>query len=319
MHCLRPLKSSLNIKGERTYKQSEMMPGLVPIEFGCGKCLPCRLNVAQEKAIRAVHEAKIHGDKNIFLTLTYNEESLRSSRLQYIDFQIFMDSLRKKITRGITDSDLKKSLRISYYVTGEYGEINKRPHWHAILFNYRPCDQTPKYKTEQGEQVYESKILSDLWGKGMVEFGSVTMDSAGYVARYSAKKLVHGQDQEHDFHPIHKTSSARAIGKSWIERYWKHTFENGFIILPNGTQFRIPRYYTDWLKKEHPEEWKKYVTQVRPKAQQIAEEKQKKEEMEYLSELWSKPHGFPNPITRAKVKETILKSKFKQLQERLKL
>ena len=30
-------------------------------------------------------------------------------------------------------------------VTGEYGEKNKRPHWHVILFNYRPKDATYKY------------------------------------------------------------------------------------------------------------------------------------------------------------------------------
>lgn len=318
MQCLRPRKFSFDSKGEQTFRQSEMMPGLVATKIPCGKCLPCRLNHAQEKAIRAVHEAKMHKE-NIFLTLTYNEESLLSPRLQYSDFQTFMDSLRKKITRGITDSDLKKKLRISYMVTGEYGELNKRPHWHAILFNFSAPDARPKYKTEQGEQVFESEILTNLWGKGMVEYGSVTMDSAGYVARYSAKKLVHGYDQEHDFHPIHKTSSARAIGKSWIELYWKHTFDNGFIILPNGTPFKIPRYYNDWFKKNHPELWTHYVTQVKPKAEAIAEARERKEELEYLSELWSKPHGFPNPITRSKVKETILNSKFKQLQERLKL
>lgn len=230
-----------------------------------------------------------------------------------------MDSLRKKITRGITDSDLKKKLKISFMVTGEYGELNKRPHWHAILFNYRPTDEKPKYQTERKEQVWESKYLTDLWGKGSVEYGSVTMDSAGYVARYAAKKLVHGNDQDHDFHPIHKTSSARAIGRSWIELYHEHTFNNGFVVLPDGNTSKIPRYYVDWLKKEHPKKWVHYVTQVLPEIQQKAEQQSRKEEIEYLSQLFTTKHGHPQPLTRAKVKETILKSKFKQLQERLKL
>ena len=45
----------------------------------------------------------------------------------------------------------------------------------------------------------------------------------------------------------------------------------------------------------------------------------RKEEAQFWAEVWSKPHGFPNPLTRSQVKETILESKFKQLQERLKL
>lgn len=318
MHCIKPLKSSLNIKGERTYKQSEMMPGLLPFQFECRKCLPCRLNIAREKAIRCIHEAQMH-ENNIFLTLTYNDESLTSPRLEYIHFTTFIDSLRKKITRGITDSDLKKKFYVPYMVTGEYGELNKRPHWHALLFNFRPADQTLLRETERKEKVYTSQLITDLWAKGNTEFGSLTIDSAGYVARYAAKKLVHGHDQQHDFHPIHKTSSRRAIGRSWIELYWEHTFQNGFIVLPNGQLSKIPRYYVDWLKKHKPTEWTRYVTQTLPEIQKRAETIQRKEELNYLSEVWSKPHGWPNPLTRAKVKETILKSKFKQLQERLKL
>ena len=48
-------------------------------------------------------------------------------------------------------------------VTGEYGEKNKRPHWHVILFNYRPKDATYKYTTDQGEKVYDSQEIQQLW------------------------------------------------------------------------------------------------------------------------------------------------------------
>jgi len=43
------------------------------------------------------------------------------------------------------------------------------------------------------------------------------------------------------------------------------------------------------------------------------------EELDYFSTLASYKGGADYPLTRAKVKETILQSKFKQLQERLKL
>lgn len=319
MNCISPIKASFDRSGEITHRSRLAEKGLEPFAFPCRKCLPCRLNISREKAVRCVHEAKMHED-NIFLTLTYNEENLESPYLQYYDFQRFMNTLRKNVTRDVTCPDLKKKLFIPYMVTGEYGEKNKRPHWHAILFNYRPKDQKYKYTTDLGEKVYESAELTRLWGKGNIEYGSVTMDSAGYVARYAAKKLVHGQDQEHLYHPIHKTSSKRAIGRSWIEKYCKHTFENGFIVLPNGQESKIPRYYVDWCKEHHPELYKHYITKVRPKIQAQAEAKARKEELEFLTQHLSYKGGRgAYPKSKTKVKETILKRKFKRLQENLKL
>lgn len=307
MQCIRPLKAGFDRLGNITYNNKKISKELVGIQFECRKCLPCRLNIAREKSIRALHEAKCH-DNNIFLTLTYDDEHLESPRLIYSHFQNFMKNLRH------TQSD-----PISYMVTGEYGEEKKRPHWHAILFNYEPSDGKKKYTSDLGDEVRSSGLLGDLWAMGAHEYGNVTLESASYVARYSAKKLVHGKDGAHDYHPIHKTSSKHAIGKRWIEKNYKHVFENGFVVLPNGTQAKIPRYYVDWLKKEKPEMWTDYVTQLRPQIQKAAQEKSRKELEYYIHQVEVLKNLQPFPLSRSKVKETILKSKFKQLQERLKL
>lgn len=258
-------------------------------------------------------------DGNMFLTLTYDDDHLESPRLIYPHFQKFMADLRERINRPLLTKEEKDEKKISVMVTGEYGELTKRPHWHALIFNYWPSDTKPLYKTERDEQVYRSDFIQNLWSKGNTEYGTVTIDSAGYVARYAAKKLVHGLDQEHDYHPIHKTSSKNAIGKRWIEKYHKHCFENGFITLPNGALSKIPRYYVDWAKKNKPKLHEHYVTEVLPNIIESTERKIRKEEMEYFSQLWSRSLHDPNPVTRPKVKETILKLKFKRLQERLKL
>lgn len=312
MKCISPIKASLNSTGDIVYSSRSALPGLQGFEFECRKCLPCRLNIAREKAIRCIHEAKMH-PYNIFLTLTYDNDHLLSDKLHYPDFQNFMKRLR-----------LTTPNKIGYMVTGEYGEHTKRPHWHAIIFNYWPDDTQKLYKTEQGEQVHKSKFIDELWGQNdhklcPNEIGSVTLDSAGYVARYAAKKLVHGKDQDHDYHPIHKTSSRHAIGRTWIEKYYEHTFQNGFITLPNGQTSKIPRYYTDWLKKHHPKLYTYYVTEVRPKIQSLAETQARKEELEYLSNIINYKGGAAYPTPRPKIKERILQSKFKQLQEHLKL
>ena len=162
MQCIRPIKAGYDKSGLNiTYSNKKSSLKLAGFEFPCRKCLPCRLNIAREKAIRAVHEPQMH-ENNIFLTLTYNEENLSSPKLNYLDFQLFMKSLREKIERGIKDKELKQKLKISYMVTGEYGEQNKRPHWHAIIFNYRPEDAKYKYSTDLGEKVYESETINSV-------------------------------------------------------------------------------------------------------------------------------------------------------------
>lgn len=306
MQCIQPLSASFDEAGNITFSSKKRSKELVPFAFECRKCLPCRLNNAREKAIRAVHEAKTHKN-NIFLTLTYDDEHLSSSRLVYKDFQDFMKKLRHT-----------QDEKITYIVTGEYGEKNKRPHWHALIFNFRPKDELHLRSTERGDRVYTSKLISDVWSSGRHEYGDLTLDSASYTCRYAAKKLVHGSDQDHDYHPIHKTSSRRAIGRSWIEKYAEQTFKLGYIIH-QGNKFKIPRYYVDWARKHRSDLWFHYVTEVRPKIHETVIQQSKKEFDEWL-ESYEKYGEVPKwDHTRPKIKETILKAKFKRLQEKLKL
>lgn len=329
MRCMNPFERGYDHNGNVTSPRHASKE-FVNFQFGCRKCLPCRLNQAREKAIRCWHESKCH-EKSIFLTLTYSDQHLASPRLQYQDWQSFIQALRDKVAYDYSKTHLcemkvaRKATTISYMVTGEYGELNKRPHWHAILFNYAPDDSTYYRTSDRGDKLYKSKTIDEIWGKNDPdtrpnEFGAVTIESAGYVARYAAKKLVHGRDQEHNYHPLHKTSSKRAIGRSWLEKNWQHTFEHGFVNLPTGIA-SIPRYYTDWLKKHRPYDWERYVTEVRPDSQARAQEIQRREEAEYQALLEGRSSWTPSnyPEKRSKVKERILKQKFKQLQERLKL
>lgn len=315
MQCIRPLKAGFTPEGNITFSTKNASPELVGFQLPCRKCLPCRLNLGREKAVRCYHESKMH-ENNIFLTLTYDDNSLKSPNLIYSDWQNFIKRLRELNTRNIFSKEERDSLYIPLMVTGEYGELNKRPHWHALLFNYEPSDKKPLYKTITGEQVYESDTISNLWNKGRAEFGSVTLDSASYVARYASKKLVHGNDQDHNYHPIHKTSSRRAIGRSWIEQNYKHTFENGFVILPNGQPTKIPRYYVDWCKQHQPNLYQFYISNVQPKMQFLAETQKTKEELENYNNMLN-AQGVP--LKRSTIKERILQTKFKQLQEKLKL
>lgn len=279
-------------------------------QLPCGKCISCKLNYAREWAIRAIHEAQMH-EKNSFITLTYADEHLTSPKLQYEDFQKFMRRLRK------TQND-----PIGLFVTGEYGSETLRPHWHAIVFNWRPNDLKEHYKNGRGDQVYTSESLTKLWGKGHAELGSVTIDSAGYVARYAAKAWDQSNELYREYKPISKKSQKYAIGKKWLEKFWEDIFNYGELRV-DGKRVPIPRYYVKWLQKNQPERWKGYVTETRQKAINFAIEKsvQMDADERLINEERRKLNGlsYTPQISRSKSRKKIIEQKFKIINERKKL
>lgn len=291
-------------------------------QLPCGKCLECRLEYSRQWAIRCMHEAQMH-EKSCFITLTYGDDHLLDPKLNYRDFQLFQYRLRDHIRRKEQGNKSNEEVKISIFVTGEYGDKTKRPHWHAIIFNWRPSDCEYLRTNECGDRIYKSKILDDLWGKNDPvkkpnEIGDVTFKSAGYVARYAAKKLVHGNDDDHDFHPISKKSSKNAIGKSFIEKYWRTVFALGEIITHDSHHCPIPRYYEKWFKKNKPAQWRRYVTGKKLTAMRKASEREKnvqsQEERANDIRRARQKHQFTKVRTKKEARKRILEQKFAKLQ-----
>jgi len=315
MRCTSPRTVGFKADGKTiSWSPRQRSKEFAEFQLPCGKCIECRLDYARQWAVRCVHEAQMH-EKNSFITLTYDDEHLGDGRLHYEDFQKFMKRLRK------TQND-----PIGVFVTGEYGEKTKRPHWHAILFNWRPSDLKHKYTNDGGDQVFTSENLERLWPQGNSELGSVTFKSAGYCARYAAKKLVHGYDDSHEFHPISKKSSKHAIGKTWLEKYWQDVFLHGSLILSDGTSIGVPRYYEKWLKQHKPQEWLAYVTQTKQDKILAASEREQRDKTDRdLANLERRLRAsetgriFTPVIDRNTQQKEITKSKFQRLQNFLKL
>jgi hypothetical protein len=247
-------------------------------------------------------------ENNAFITLTYNDENLGDNKLNYKDFQDFMKRLRSK----------EPHLEISYFVTGEYGENTKRKHWHAIIFNWSPSDQLHQFTTERGDKVYTSQSLDILWGLGDTKVGTVTIESAGYCARYAAKKLVHGHDSEHDYQPISKKSSKHAIGKKWLEKHWQDVFNHGYIINADGVKSGVPRYYEKWLKRERPGHWRHYRTKIKEELLlKLIKQEDEAQKQEFNINWERLNQGKSKQITRNETRAQILKKKFDDLQKNL--
>lgn len=339
MRCLNPRTVGFLSDGKTiSWSQKKYSREYATFKLPCSKCLECRLNYAREAAIRCIHEAQMHPE-NSFITLTYSDEHLDSPKLNYEHFQKFIKDLRNKVFRETTNQffgedhwkklskdekklhiqlnkDIYDSHRIGVFVTGEYGDKKKRPHWHAIIFNWSPKDLVYAYSNDRGDKIYNSEELTQLWGRGFAEVGSVTLESAGYVARYAAKKLTHGEDGKHDYNPIHKRSNKNAIGKKFIEKYYTDIFSIGCVILPGGTKASIPRYYEKWLKQHKYEDWIKYLTNIKlPLAKKMEEDFNEERHKEEIINQRRVSQFKGLQTKRSQSRKIILEQKFKRLQE----
>lgn len=204
----------------------------------CGRCIGCRLDRQRSWAVRCMHEAQMHAFSS-FVTLTYEKTG---PSLNYSDFQKFIRAFRKG-----------SGVKCRYFVCGEYGEVNLRPHFHALVFGHYFDRDRIGYSSE----------VAKYWKFGFNFVGDVSYDSAQYVARYSCDKVSGDLAFSHYLRvdirtgeyvrcvpEFGKMSLRPAIGYSWFQKYWKEVFgvRDG-IVLRGGRVVPPPRYYFDLLQR----------------------------------------------------------------------
>lgn len=186
----------------------------------------------------------MHGESS-FVTLTYDDNHY-SPGLKYVDFQRFMYRLRQRV--GPT----------RFFCAGEYGEQTARPHFHCLLFGKWFADSRMV-----GDGLYASKDLESLWKHGFVTVGSVTYQSAAYVAGYCLKKVSGPRAEEHYRQLDWRTgevvsvppemahmSLKPGIGATWFAKYWREVYgPRDGCVLPGGKVVSPPRYYDKLLEK----------------------------------------------------------------------
>lgn len=261
MACFNPIvayraksPNALTGKHSLVFNTRDALDADDPMKIACGRCIGCRLERSRQWAVRCVHEASLY-ENNCFITLTFAPEHLpKDGSLDKRDFQLFMKRLRKKHGAGVR-----------YFHCGEYGEKNKRPHYHACLFNFDFGDRE-HWSTRAGVQLDVSKELQELWPFGFSTVGDVTFESAAYVARYITKKIT-GEMAEKAYErvnpssgeitrllPEYCTMSRRpGIGRAWFERYTRDVFPHDRVIL-NGRELRPPKYYSNIFELANPSE-----------------------------------------------------------------
>ncbi|UOF80220.1 replication associated protein [Microviridae sp.] len=132
------------------------------MEYGCGQCMPCRINKGREWVGRLLLERNEHRD-SCFVTLTIDDEHLRGRDLNKRSLQLFLKRLRERVGP------------IRYFAVGEYGDESWRPHYHLIIFGLSPT---------QDEEVKKS------WPYGFVQVGTADVGAIKYITGYVLKKMT---------------------------------------------------------------------------------------------------------------------------------
>jgi len=198
----------------------------------CGKCYKCRLQNMRSWLFRLSQECLEHSCTH-FVTLTYDNEHVPITpkgflTLQKKDVQTFIRYLRRK-----------QKEKIKFLAVGEYGTVNKRPHYHILLFNVR-----------NPESIYQSWIDNEGIQKGEIHIGEVTEKSIAYTLEYISVYEQPLPDWK-DIQPTFKLQST-GLGKAWLDKGGRSFLEKNVPTFLNvdKTKIGIPKYYKDQVYKD---------------------------------------------------------------------
>ncbi len=249
MPCFHPLEGFRDPSGGFVFARHKSI-GLA-MRLPCGRCIGCKLERSRQWAVRCMHEASLHEDTS-FITLTYDDEHVpRFGSLLMDDWQKFFKRLRRRAGK------------VRFFGCGEYGEVSSRPHYHACLFGLDFPDKV-LWTTRGGHDVYRSPLLESVWTYGQSEIGSLTFESAAYVARYCTKKVTGSKAEAHyacvdpetgemsSRLPEFSTMSRRpGIGAGWFDLFSDEVYPSDEVIV-NGVTAKPPRFYDRLYESKDP-------------------------------------------------------------------
>lgn len=236
--CLYPKVFYVNDKARLLYSDTEGKPVYMTkkVTVACGKCVECLKKRSEEWSFRIMDECSCW-QENCFITLTYNDLHLpENGTLVKRDLQLFMKDLRSYLWR-------KYERRVRFFGCGEYGKKGKRPHYHVIIFNWCPSDME-YYKTDKsGCELFKSVEVWNIWKRGFITVGKVTLKSAKYCSKYMQKLNTL---REGCIPPFTVMSNRPGIGFYKINPADLADDK----LYRDGKSIHLPRYYLKVLERE---------------------------------------------------------------------
>lgn len=241
--CLYP-KLILNRK-YRPNKKNNYRPPILKdgrlkyVSVGCGNCIECRQQKANEWRTRLANEIKGH-KFNYFVTLTFCEETLdqiereinksECNAVAGVAIRRFLERYRKKY---------KHSLK--HWLITELGHTNtERIHLHGLIMLDNPMSRNE---------------LQGLWKYGIADNGKfVNEQTINYITKYVTKI-----DMDHKGYKAQIFSSP-GIGRIYVDDTTKgyHEYRPGhtrdYYTLSNGVKVSLPIYYRNKIFSEEERE-----------------------------------------------------------------
>lgn len=237
MKCFSPI----SIKDQKDAKT-------IPVP--CGRCLACKRRRALHWSFRLQQEHR-NSTSAAFITLTYRDTQLPGTpngfpTLHYPDVQRFLKRLRKQC--GYTQKHYegcvygKKQSLLKYFLCGEYGKKDGRPHYHMIAFNIPNILLT----TDKNEPY---RRMKEIWSHGLVDIREVNENRIHYVTGYTLKTTTNTEHPDDD-RKKERAWMSQGLGECYItpaiRRYYSDSLDN-LIRTPGGGNIGMPRYYKNKL------------------------------------------------------------------------
>lgn len=276
------------------------------IAIPCRKCIGCKIDSASSWATRCWYESQ-QWKNNCFITLTYDNEHLKSRSLEKKDIQDFLKRLRDSTT-GIEARKYKGKIEypIRYFYSGEYGPKNLRPHFHIGLFNYMPNDLQLWKLSHKGQPMFLSNFIAKKWGKGFITVQAMNYETATYIARYTIKKMFGSKiDYKNE-----------GLKEEFIETSRRGGI--GYQILENAKEYaKMKRNYGIWIHKKSGTQLKKIPQFIRNKWKNIDIEEMREQEEDFYYTVTYQRRKEADIATTEIMKQTdVTPTEYLQIQKR---
>ena len=206
------------------------VPRTFNFEVPCGKCVFCKERNVSAQLGRLIC-ASYPSFHCYFVTLTIDEEHFATDNYHGVQ-RSDLDSL----VNFLNHSNLREGTNFQYFFTSEYGETTDRPHYHALLYNFKDRHQV-------------DDILDKYYKKGNFKVDDVNLARFRYVANSHVTKCSHVPYYVDEFDvetgeiiqlkcnkPFVRAS--RGLGHAYVDRFYREIYRDGCINL-DGISYPI--------------------------------------------------------------------------------
>lgn len=161
-----------------------MIDGL-RVEVRCKKCRQCRGSRIWDYVGRCMAEADSCGPDNVrFVTLTYGNDD----RMGAVPNEFAAVSVVKRDIQNWMKRIRAKGHRVRYLCAAEFGPLNARVHFHALLFFYPLAKRAVAKDRLPAIQLDKRHFGGDeFWPHGMTYWRSYDAQAAWYCCKYLLK------------------------------------------------------------------------------------------------------------------------------------